>query len=583
MSKKLICLFLSIVLLLGVLAGCAEKSDEDAAADKSEAASEAARTLSMYLMSEEPVSAETAAMIEEAVNQITEKKFKTRMKLYYYTEEEYYDKLQAAFDAREEAKQNGTLNNDKQDASTEEETIVNEFGVIEIKYPTIAPYQVDLFYFGGYDKYTELKDKGMLTRLDEELNSSSKELGKYIPATILANLKAINNGTYALPTNKAIGEYTYLLLNKEVLEKSYRNGNDFSDYTSLTCEKTQELLAYVANPDTGMNEDFYPLFTDLESTELLLSNLQFWGVDENGNLSDEFSVLGDYFKNSDNFKDPNTYAEIANLFENEQFLTDLEILKSYEFSGYYDGAEDKKFAVGYVKGGAELAEVYGDEYEMIPVACPRLSEDDLYSDMFGVCSYTSSTSRSMRILTMLNTDEEFRNLILYGIEGEHYQMVDTGLENEQGEPYKVVKRLNNEYVMDVNKTGNTLIAYPMEGELHTIREYAVKQNLDAKAELNLGFTPDYKGFEVNNESLQAVRTLSAEILAEYLACQNEEELEEFFVSAKERVAASTDVQLHIDADHGNEEGKDEEKECDGSCGSLQCSYLEWLDKMKIKK
>ena len=95
--KKLISLFLGLVLVLGVcLTSCSKKDDSEAISDVTNKASESAITLAMYLMSEEEVSAEQAAKIEAAVNKITKVKFKTQMKLYFYTEEEYYEKLEAA-------------------------------------------------------------------------------------------------------------------------------------------------------------------------------------------------------------------------------------------------------------------------------------------------------------------------------------------------------------------------------------------------------------------------------------------------------------------------------------------------------
>ncbi|MBQ9783327.1 MAG: hypothetical protein IJW44_02290 [Clostridia bacterium] len=588
MTKRLICLVLSLILLVGALAGCANKTDSEAASNIADKASESAATLSMYLMSEAPVSAETAAKIEAAVNEITQAKFKTKLKLYFYTEDVYYTKLQEAFDARAAAKANGTLMSSKSSSTAdgEEETIVNEYGVVEIKYPEIASYQVDIFYLGGQDKYNEYRNADLLTRLDEELSSSSKELKKYIPNTLLERMKNVNNGTYALPTNQGIGEYTYLLLNKEALAEAYRNEADETKYaekyTSLTSSDCVAFLNYVKDPNSKMNEKYYPLYTNLTQKELLFNNLYFWGVDEAGNLSDAFSVLGDYYTNGEDFKNLNNYPEIANLFENSQFLHDMEQLKRYEVEGYYTAEENKQFAVGYVQGGAELAEQYGDDYVMIPVAAPRLDEDDLFNDMFAVCKNTSSTSRSMKILTHLNTDETFRNLLLYGIKDEHYMLKDTEYKNELGEPYQVVQRLNTEYQMSVNRTGNTLIAYPTEDQLPIINEYHVNQNLDVKTKLTLGYTPTYDGkkneYKVDTEGLQAIRTLSAEIWADYLACDTMAEYEDFLADAKAKVAASEAVQKHTHEDHGLDTDGKTTKACDGTCGSIQYSYSAWLKK-----
>lgn len=603
MSKKIICLFLGLIMLLSVcLTACGQKDDETAKSEIAEEASQAAVTLSMYLMSENPVDSETEAMIEAAVNKITENKFKTRLELRYYTEEEYYKALDKAFAERDERKANGTLASSKQEAETgEDETVVNEYGIVEIKYPTITGYQVDIFYMGGKENFDKYKADGRLQRLDDEINSSSKDLTTNIPAQFLSNIKSLNKGSYAIPTSKAIGEYTYLLLNKKAMTDAYlrseTGSTTYEEYTSLTCAQVQDFLELV-NTDDELKASYYPLYTNLDSIELLISNLKYWGVDDEGVLSEAFSVLGGYYGNNDDYLDANKYAKLENLFANEQFINDIKVLKGYEFDGYYEAEEGKDFAVGYVTGGKEIIEKYGEDYELVPVAYPRLTEEELYSDMFGVCSYTSNLGRSMKILTLLNTDQNFRNLILYGIEGVHYQLLNKFVEDEDGEMIpaldkygeniKYVKRLETgetKYLMDVNKTGNTLLAYPLGEENIIYKEYGVLQNQEAKVSLDLGFELSANGFEVDVESLKEVKALSDTLLAELKACKNEAELEAFLISAKARVAASEAVQAHVGCELG-ETAHEKDGTVKGStdrCGSLHCCYEGWLKEKDIIK
>ena len=622
MSKRLICLFLGLVMLFGVcFTACGQKDDEEAKNDIADTASESAVTLAMYLMSEKPVDSETVAEIEKAVNKITENKFKTRLKLYYYTEKEYYEKLDAAFAERDERKANGTLVSSKQEAQTgEDETFVNEYGIVEIKYPTITGYQVDIFYMGGKENYDKYKAQDRLTRLDDEINSSSKDLTTNIPSQFLSNIKSLNKGTYAIPTSKPIGEYTYLLLNKKAMTEVYlRNETGtttYEEYTSLTCEKVQEFLELVKTDD-GLAANYYPLMTNLDSIELLISNLKYWGVDDEGKLSEAFSVLGGYYGANDDYLDKNKYAKLENLFENEQFINDLKVLKGYEFGNYYTAEEGKDFAVGYVTGGKDLVEKYGEDYEMIVVESPRLTEEELYSDMFAVCSYTANIGRSMKILTLLNTDTNFRNLILYGIEGVHYELVTATYPNpdpddpvkeltyldKYGEPIVYVKRFEvgeNEYMMSVNKTGNTMIAYPecathedvekllylKENEDTTTKTgYGVIQNQEAKVSLDLGFALNANGYQVDMDAMNEISELSAQILKGIKDCKTAAELEAYLESAKKLVADSDAVQYHLecgltDATHGKDGTVSGSSD---RCESLTCCYEQWLKSKEIIK
>jgi uncharacterized protein YcfL len=84
MNKRLLCLLLSFVMLVSVVfTGCS--GDDDAICKITEAAAKNTMTLSMYLMSEEEVSAEHEKKIEDAVNLITKSKFKVQVDLRYYT------------------------------------------------------------------------------------------------------------------------------------------------------------------------------------------------------------------------------------------------------------------------------------------------------------------------------------------------------------------------------------------------------------------------------------------------------------------------------------------------------------------
>ena len=110
------------LMLIGCLAGCSAKTDDEAVENINEEASESALTLSMYLMSENQMSQEQMDAVETAVNKITKSKFKTQLELYFYTEAEYYDKLEASFAARAEAEAAGLIKAPVEEESTEEET-----------------------------------------------------------------------------------------------------------------------------------------------------------------------------------------------------------------------------------------------------------------------------------------------------------------------------------------------------------------------------------------------------------------------------------------------------------------------------
>lgn len=524
MKKKLLCLLLSVLMLLSVaLTACGKKDDEEALDDITDKASASAVTLSMYLMSEEPVSAEQEKLIEEAVNNITKAKFKVKLDLTFLTPNEYYTVLEENLELQAE---NAYLyNTDEEEvAQTEPETEKDELGIETLKYPALRENQVDIFYFSGYDKYKTYADNEYLHMLNEAVDGESKALKSYIAPALLEYTKSVNDGIYALPNNRALGEYTYLLLNKTVLDEMYYDTVN-SEFTSLTCDNVRDILAYVADINTNPNANsalagkYVPLHSFTGEIDVL--NYQYWGVDENGLLSNKFSLLGGSINPAWSYKTKNAYSEVKSIFEDEAFTSQYAILEQYRQLGYYneaavnaeDPAQKKDFAVGYIKGGKEIETLYGDKYEVVPVAMPTLYTQDLYENMYGVSAYTVDLNRSMSVLTYLNTNEEFRNLIAYGIEGEHYELVETTVVNDDGSEtvYKQVKAApNNTYKMDVNKTGNVLLAYTTVDQDPLLREYAKDQNRDVKPSYTMGLQVDYDGLEVNMEYFHGIAAASAQ-------------------------------------------------------------------------
>ncbi len=539
MKKRVLCLLLSVVMLLACLAGCSQKSGDEAIEDVNEQASESALTLAMYLLCENDMSEEQQAKIEEAVNRITKSKFKTQLDLKFYTADEYYTKLEEAFAARAEAEAAGLIvrPSTNKEETTEEETIMNDYGFAEIAYPAIAGYQVDIFYMGGYDKFEQYFEMNMLQNLNEELSSASKKLNEYISTPYLTYMKSVNNGVYAVPTNATIGEYTYLLLNKQALaDYHFDTDAGLKKFSSITDEDLAEFLADI---DEYSSDKYLPLYTNLSNTELAAAGfstrwnidgdytggVKFWGVGADGQLSNEFSVIGSNYNVSGTYGNAASYMEsVGNIFDTTSFANQLDMIMEYKENGYFaesESVDGKPAAVMCVKGGAELPAQYADEYEAVVVSKPTLNTEDLYKNMFAVTTYTTSVSRSMEIVTYLNTNEDFRNLLLYGIEGENYELVDSDYEDEDGVAIKVVRRLNEDYMMDTNKLGNTLIGYTLEGGDPTLKGYIMKQNNDVLVSTTMGFRLDYNDLLVDTEKLESIRLLSATVKEKLDACTHE--------------------------------------------------------------
>ena len=599
MKLKLSCLLLSALMIMFCFASCAEKDKADVMNKIGQEASEGAVTLSMYLMSEAPVSDEQELAMETAVNAITEKEFKVHLDLKYFTADEYYNVLEADLKKMTEFYSGEGIGKKE-----ENPVYTDEDGLPVTYYPPIEEFDVDIFYFGGYDKYVKYSEAGYLKDISTEVDGSAKALKAVINTNLLNQVKALNGKYDMIPTNRAIGEYTYLLLNKKVLQETqYAAG----DITSLVDEDCQDLLSLV---DDIFGDEYVPLKS--YTNELDLIDVEYFGVDANGMMTDDFSLIAGTYNNSWAYGAAGSYPEMSHLLNTKDCgrlsaQEQIKVLKGYEFNGYLgDEADaDKPFAVGYIKGGAEVVEKYGDDYEIVPVQMPKLETADVYEHVMAISEKTNSVKQSAEIITHLNTNEEFRNLILYGIEKENYSWVDAIGEDgnpvidEDGNVYKVVSRITDDpeklYVMDKNKTGNVIYAYPAVGENPLASDYALAQNQDLQLDYTLGFNLYNASFaklgDLDLTALKAVTVASASFYQKIVDAKTEDALNAVLDEIKAYVDGA-DVKAVLDMP-GMEEapetdapaedgGEDTPVEEEKDYTSVAAYYDEWLTAKALK-
>ncbi|MBQ7346529.1 MAG: hypothetical protein IJW55_01075 [Clostridia bacterium] len=473
MKKRLFCLFLCLITLLtSVLVSCSSKDDETATEDISDAASESAMTLSMWIVSKDKISAAAAAAVSEQINSVTKSKFKTQLVINYLTEDEYESKLEQTITAYEASKANTPVVPEEAETETSaetgavtDETETNEWGLTVIKYPELIANQVDIIYISGEDMYIDFIGNEWLSELDTELSSSSKKIKEYVSSTLLSAAK-YNGTTYAIPNNLVIGEYTYMLLNKDLMKKYQQHA--YAEEGMINGFYNENLYSFL-NLVYLFEDNVIPVDASYEDCLDLLAH--YWSIDsETYDLLDEFSVFGYHYNSIDELNRGSTILGYNSLFEDEEFVEDYLKLNEFRFKDYFNMGKDAEgnsletrtggAAVKFINGDSNILSkgVYKDEngveYYPIVVGYPTASSDDIYGNMFGVCKYTRSVSRSMEIITYLNTNADFRNLLQYGVEGTHYKV------EEAEDGTKTVNRLNNDYLMDIYATGNAFLAYP---------------------------------------------------------------------------------------------------------------------------
>ena len=595
MKKRLLCMTLGLIMVLSVLlAGCSNSNGDEE--DGTEAVEvEGAQTVTMWVITDERTTEEAMNAVEEAFTKITKSKYKINVDIQFYTEDEYYQALEESINksveeqelyeevqralrqAIRDAQAQGITDEvaitnqfykdhpeyerfrdwdsdeEEETGEVEEETIINDYGIAELKYPDTEPYQVDIIYLSGYERYLDYIEKEWLAPLDEELSGSSKKLNDVISASLLGGVM-VDGATYAIPNNVAIGEYKYMMLDKELFDKYYYNYSDITDI--LDCA---DFLADIKKLE--------PNVVPIDATFEECMNLFVWywtlnaekyqgdDIDENGNPVTEykytyntdniFSICGAVYQGPEYRNRGDMVLSFDSLFTLPEYREIFMQLMEYKYNGYYgEVTEGQTAAVSFMTGdytvkqtieenkGVYTDEETGKQYYGIVVEYPEADEQDLYGNMFSVYGLSSHLSGSMKIITALNTNAELRNLLQYGIEGTHYEISEDG----------VLHRLNNDYMMDIEKTGNCFIAYPEEGLPSNYWEIAKLQNNEALINPLLGFSFDNilaeSDGQLDNGLIENVNILSQQTLEKINACQTYEELDELVNTTTDGLADS---------------------------------------------
>lgn len=517
--------------------------------------------------------------VEKEISKRTKSDYKTNLEILFYTEEEYYSMLEVSMAEYALEQTNAALakralkkyieeykaatngeypesaitasfyklfpeyepykdyESDNVSSAKDDQYVENDLGIKELVYPEAGANQLDIVYISGYDMYMRYIDNGWITPLNTHISTTGKKLTYNISATLLNGVK-VNGETYAIPNNVQIGEYTYMLVDRDLAKKysySYESFDDLVDcdnFISDVVKNHKDILPI----DAGFKEcmDLFVWYWNIDVVE-----------DESGNSTysvntdNEFSILGKLYGDPAEVGRGSIDLSFNSLLADKQYRDTLLCLKKYELDGCYRAENETRkdaavsFTTGtyammrdafYKENGQAKSEsdadygVYtdenGKEYYLYVAKYPKADEDSLYGNMYAVSANTKNTQACVEIITLINTDPTVRNLLQYGIKrGEQSdgQTPNYTIDETTGE----LKRLNNLYMMDVEKTGNCFIAYPEEGFPADYWEDAKAQNNDAVIDPLAGFDFNERlaeyGSKLDDEQIRCCAQVSRDI------------------------------------------------------------------------
>ena len=489
MNKKWLSFLLAMLMIVAtLLTGCSEEKESSKQIDSEGNISP--MTLTLYGITGESTTEESIKLVQDAINSYTEGNFNTHIILRLYTEDEYYAKLDEGFAAIEkqikeeeeeekrkkeeekENKKNGVTTEATKtpaaDVVTEAETYIDEYGIKKTVYPEEKGTQVDIFMLRGFDKLVEYYEKDVTATLDSALNNSSGKLLKTYVNPIFFKTASVDTMLMGVANNRYVGEYSYILVNKDLCDKYYYNPNDLVNLP-----------------------DLYEYLADMNKTEPGVTTM--YNIPEIPYDSFEgMSFIGTLI-NSDTEYDSLSYPRV--LSDSPAFRKGMQAINDIKKSGFavsgneYELPAGRTFAAAYIKGGPDVVEKYSDDYYTIVYQRPFASDTEASGTMFCVSNYASDVNRCMEIITAINTNVFVRNTFQYGVEDVHY---------EYDEFNNFVEVKNNDYSMKMEDTGNMFLLWPSSTMDETMLYYAKdnwaaakKQNLDLQCSPYAMFNATY--------------------------------------------------------------------------------------------
>lgn len=308
-------------------------------------------------------------------------------------------------------------------STVEVEQKVNEY----LKGKVNAELKMHYFNWGAYDQKINVMIAGgdkfdiAHTSADKFLNDAAK--GAYLPMNDLLDKYApktkeivgedflkgsqINGVNYGLPANKDKGHHSGVLYRVDVAE-------ELGLTEALNSVKTMDDIYPILDIVKEKKPDMVPLLEAGLFCEYVLTNV------------DPIAFPAAFLINEDG-----TVGDVINEAETEAYAQACKRTRENRVLGYtrqgYETTDEKHFMefAGLKPGkDAEVSAGRKHEYKQIDLTVPFMTNADSIGSLMGISRTSENPEVVMQFLELFNTDPYLNNLIVYGIEGVHYEKID---------------------------------------------------------------------------------------------------------------------------------------------------------------
>lgn len=329
-----------------------------------------------------------------------------------------------------------------------------------------------------YNNYAVGSQKGYFADITEKIKTVTPDLYEYIPEVVW-NGSQVHGSLYAIPVYKDSAATQYWTFDKDLVVDEL--GIDISTL-GLDLEGLTPILEAVK----AKKPDEYPL------------NFHRDGL--NGFGSHYEPILRDLWISVPY----DGSAGVVSLFEQEDIQKDFATLHRWYKEGLINPdapqieQEPKYRAVSSAQGfvGADAIWSASGGYNVISTKKfgPVYSTASIRGSMNGISANSDYVDEALKYLEYANLNKEYRNMLAYGIEGDHYKMTDEG----------TVERLNDGFQPWTFSQATFFTMYPNAPAPANQWELVKEDIQKAPGSPLIGFTPDISEMETEIAACKAV-------------------------------------------------------------------------------
>jgi len=337
--------------------------------------------------------------------------------------------------------------------------------------------EFDIVWTANWDNFASRVQQGAFLPLNDLIDKYAPDAKAVIPPALLEGGVFPDGYNYGLPVNKEIGSQRGVLLRKDLLDKY--------NLDPKSIKKLEDLEAFFEVIKNN-EPDVVPFYTQKDSVTAnsILDVKNFIELHT-------FAVLR---READDYK-------VILKYEDPLFLEGLKLQRKWFEAGYVnkDAATITDFSGGikagkafsfaeWLKPGkdAEVSASSDFDWVQVELTTPFISTSDTLGSMMSISRTSSDPERAMRFLNMLYHDEYLLNLLVFGIEGQHYVKVE-GKDNIIKLPDGLTPQTSGYNLGTAYMFGNQFLDYLWENEDPQKWEKFKAFNESAEASRVLGF------------------------------------------------------------------------------------------------